>query len=112
MITELDLSVLPNPGQDVGADVAASFEYQKEMNPYPDGLPENISVAWEERLADFFTLFLKRQDKISRVTLWGVSDANSWLNDWPIPGRTNYPLLFDRNYHAKPIVQTIILCTD
>jgi endo-1,4-beta-xylanase len=108
MITELDLSVLPSPRYDVGADIATSFAYQQEMNPYPDGLPENVSAAWEERMAGFFDLFLKRQAQISRVTLWGVSDANSWLNDWPIPERTNYPLLFDRNYQAKPIVQTII----
>jgi endo-1,4-beta-xylanase len=108
MITELDLSVLPNPKPNVGADVATSFEYQKEMNPYPDGLPKEVEAAWEKRFNDFFTLFLKHQDKISRVTLWGVSDAGSWLNDWPIPGRTNYPLLFDRNYQPKPIVQTII----
>jgi endo-1,4-beta-xylanase len=101
MITELDLSILPNPRPNVGADVATSFEYRKEMNPYAGGLPEEVEAAWEKRFNDFFTLFLKHQDKISRVTLWGVSDANSWLNDWPIPGRTNYPLLFDRNYQLK-----------
>jgi endo-1,4-beta-xylanase len=108
MITELDLSVLPNPEPNVGADVATSFEYQKEMNPYPDGLPEEVEAAWEKRFNDFFTLFLKHQDKISRVTLWGVSDAGSWLNNWPIPGRTNYPLLFDRSYQAKPIIKIIM----
>ncbi|MDR0694054.1 MAG: endo-1,4-beta-xylanase, partial [Prevotellaceae bacterium] len=31
-----------------------------------------------------------------------------WLNNWPMPGRTDYPLLFDRNYQAKPVVQEII----
>ncbi|OAV72402.1 Endo-1,4-beta-xylanase [Bacteroidales bacterium Barb6] len=108
MITELDLSVLPNPRSDEGADVALSYEYQQEMNPYADGLPEPVEAAWNSRYSDFFALFLKHQEKISRVTLWGVSDANSWLNDWPVRGRTNYPLLFDRYYEAKPIVKTII----
>ncbi|MDR1763050.1 MAG: endo-1,4-beta-xylanase [Dysgonamonadaceae bacterium] len=108
MITELDLSVLPNPRPDVGADVQTSFEYQKEMNPYTEGLPAEVETAWENRYLDFFRIFLKHSDKISRVTLWGISDANSWLNNWPIPGRTNYPLLFDRNYQAKPIVAKII----
>jgi len=108
MITELDLTVLPSPRRDVGADVAASFEYQKEINPYTDGLPEEVQAAWEKRYLDFFTLFLKHSDKISRVTLWGVSDKNSWRNNWPVRGRTDYPLLFDRNYQAKPIVQMII----
>jgi endo-1,4-beta-xylanase len=108
MITELDLSVLPNPRPDAGADVALNFEYQQAMNPYPGGLPQEIATAWEKRYNDFFKLFLKHHGKISRVTIWGVSDAGSWLNDWPVSGRTNYPLLFDRNYQAKNIVQTII----
>jgi len=37
-----------------------------------------------------------------------VSDGDSWLNDWPISGRTNYPLLFDRSYQPKAIVNDII----
>jgi endo-1,4-beta-xylanase len=108
MITELDLSLLPSPNPQVGADVTASFEYQKEMNPYPDGLPEAVDTAWTAHYNEFFKLFLKHSDCISRVTLWGVSDADSWRNSWPIPGRTDYPLLFDRNYQPKSIVQQII----
>jgi endo-1,4-beta-xylanase len=42
------------------------------------------------------------------VTLWGVTDAYSWKNNWPVRGRTDYPLLFDRQYHAKPVVKKII----
>ncbi len=48
MITELDLTVLPSPDPKVGAEVSASFEYKKEMNPYSDGLPEEVSKAWTE----------------------------------------------------------------
>ena len=40
--------------------------------------------------------------------MWGVTDTDSWKNDFPMKGRTDYPLLFDRSYKAKPIVQTII----
>ena len=108
MITELDLSVLPSPRRDVGADVAKSFEYQKEINPYVDGLPDDIQEKQFRRYADFFTLFLKHHDKIDRVTLWGVNDALSWKNNWPVKGRTDYPLLFDRNNNPKPLVGTII----
>jgi len=107
MITELDLTILPSARADVGADVALSFEYQQEMNPYINGLPEDVETVWTNRYRDFFNLFLKHQDKISRVTLWGIGDANSWKNDWPIVGRTDYPLLFDRNYDPKPIVEVI-----
>ena len=57
---------------------------------------------------DFLKLFLKHQDKIIRVTLWGVTEVQTWRNNWPIPGRTDYPLLFDRNYKTKPVVETFI----
>ena len=55
-----------------------------------------------------FGLFIKHQDKIKRVTLWGVTDGDSWKNDFPIKGRTDYPLLFDRKYQTKPIVGKLI----
>lgn len=108
MITELDLTVIPFPNQNGGADVSMSYKYKKEMNPYPDGLPDSVATKWNNRMTDFFRLFLKHQDKISRVTLWGVSDGQTWRNDWPIAGRKDYPLLFDRNYNAKPAVESII----
>jgi endo-1,4-beta-xylanase len=108
MITELDLTVLPSPKPNMGAAVEASFEYQAELNPYTEGLPDSVSQAWNSRMADFFSLFLQHRDKISRVTLWGVCDKDSWRNDWAIPGRTDYALLFDRQGKPKPVVQTII----
>jgi len=112
MVTEFDMNILPNPKKDVGAEVSLNYAYQKEMNPYADGLSEEKSKEFNKRYVDFFELFLKHQDKISRVTLWGISDKNSWLNDWPMKGRTNYPLLFDRQYNDKPVVQQIISLTD
>ena len=51
---------------------------------------------------------IDNKEKITRVTLWGVSDVDSWKNDFPMKGRTDYPLLFDRQYKAKPVVQEII----
>jgi endo-1,4-beta-xylanase len=108
MITELDLTVLPSPKKNMGADVSTSYMYKKKMNPYPAGLPDSVAVKWNNRMNDFFKLFLKHQDKIIRVTLWGVTDVQTWRNDWPIPGRSDYPLLFDRNYKAKPVVEMII----
>lgn len=108
MITELDLTVLPSPKPGIGAEVSASFEYKKEMNPYADGLPEEVAQAWTGRMNDFFRLFVKHQDFVTRVTLWGVTDNDTWRNNWPMPGRKDYPLLFDRNYQAKPVVDLII----
>ncbi len=108
MITEMDITVLPMPNRNIGAQVESSFAYKKEMNPYEDGLPKDKEALLEKRYLDFFKLFLKHEDKISRVTLWGVTDADSWRNNWPMPGRTDYALLFDRQYQAKPVVKQII----
>ncbi len=108
MITEMDITLLPFPDQTAGADVNVSFEYQQKMNPYANGLPDSVNVLFEKRYFDFFSIFLKHQDVISRVTLWGVSDHQSWRNNWPIPGRTDYPLLFDRQNKPKPVVAKII----
>lgn len=107
-ITEMDISVLPFPDPGVGADVRASFEYQDKMNPYAEGLTEEVRQAWHDRYLTFFKIFLKHQDKVKRVTLWGVSDRQSWKNNWPIRGRTDYPLLFDREFQPKPVVEDII----
>ena len=108
MITELDLTILPPPAPNVGADVSANFDYQKEMNPYPDMLPDSVSKAWNDRMSEFFKLFIKHSDKVTRVTVWGATDADSWRNDWPMKGRTDYPVLFDRNYQPKPFVNEMI----
>jgi endo-1,4-beta-xylanase len=108
-ITELDLTVLPGFDPSVGADVAANQEYQQSLNPYAEGLPEVMSNQLYARYTDLFKLFLKHQDKIDRVTLWGITDDASWRNDWPIKGRTDYALLFDRNHQPKPVVKELVL---
>jgi endo-1,4-beta-xylanase len=108
MITEFDLSALPSPHRNVGANIADTATFRKEMNPYVNGLPDSVATAWTKRMGDFFRLFINNSDKIKRVTMWGVTDANSWKNNYPIPGRTDYPLLFDRQDKAKSIVKEII----
>lgn len=107
-ITELDINVLPSPWDLVGADVNQNFEGSKKMNPYPKNLPDSIQTKFANRYQDIFKLFLKHQDKISRVTFWGVNDGQSWLNDWPIKGRTNYPLLFDSELKPKAAYDSIV----
>jgi len=100
-ITELDVSVLPSPYGLQGADVGQRFANNEKMNPYPKTLPDSMQVKLAQRYEDIFKLFLKHKDKISRVTFWGVNDTQSWLNDFPIRGRTDYPLLFDSNLQPK-----------
>lgn len=108
MITELDLSALPNPRWVRGANLTDRSEYAEQINPYKEGLPTDVETEWEDRYVDFFKLFLKYADVIDRVTVWGVSDAGSWKNNFPVHGRTDYPLFFDRTYQAKNIVQRLI----
>ncbi|OJX58864.1 MAG: 1,4-beta-xylanase [Dysgonomonas sp. 37-18] len=108
MITEFELSALPSPRFNVGANISDTEAYRKEMNPYVEALPDSVSDVWSKRMLEYFTLFLDNSDKVSRVTMWGVTDGDSWKNNFPMRGRTDYPLLFDRNYKAKPVVQSII----
>ena len=108
-ITELDVSVIPMPWDFSGADVNVKFEStDPTMNPYPEQLPDSIQDQLAKRYEDIFKLFLKHKDKINRVTFWGVNDGDSWKNDWPIEGRTNYPLLFDRNNEKKKAYHSLI----
>lgn len=102
MITELDITVLPNPWDLKGADVNQNYPGSPFMNPYPNGLPDSVQTKLARRYEEIFAVLLKHRDKISRVTFWGVNDGHSWLNNWPIKGRTNYPLLFDRQFKPKP----------
>jgi endo-1,4-beta-xylanase len=108
MVTELDIDVLPSATQYMGADINVRFELQTKLNPYVDGLPDEVQKKLADRYADLFAILLKHKDTVSRVTFWGVYDKTSWLNNWPIRGRTNYPLLFDRNYQPKPAFDAVI----
>lgn len=108
MITELDVNVLPLPGHALNADISERFAMTEGLNPYPNGLPEAVQQQLAQRYADLFSVFLKHRDSISRVTLWGVTDGNSWLNNYPVPGRTAYPLLFDRAGKPKPAFDAVL----
>ncbi|MEH8018600.1 endo-1,4-beta-xylanase [Rheinheimera muenzenbergensis] len=109
MITELDVSVLPFPGvEERGEDAVISAERLIELNPYPNQLPDEIQQQLTSRYRDLFCVFLKHQSAVSRVTFWGLTDSRSWRNNWPIEGRTDYPLLFDRALNAKPVVDALL----
>ncbi|WP_282111355.1 endo-1,4-beta-xylanase [Maribacter stanieri] len=108
MITEFDITVLPNPWDLEGAEVSQNFEGSEHMNPYTKELPDSVNTQLAQRYKDIFSLFKKHSDKISRVTFWGINDGVSWLNSWPIVDRTNYPLLFDREYNRKPAYYSVL----
>ncbi|MBU3020722.1 endo-1,4-beta-xylanase [Aestuariibacter sp. A3R04] len=102
MITELDISVLPFPDdENMGADVGLSIALQDEYNPYTEVLPKEKLDELASRYEALFAIFNRHSDKVGRVTFWGVHDAHSWRNNWPMPGRKDYPLLFGHDKQLK-----------
>lgn len=109
VITELDISVLPFPEPEkIGADISLNMKLKQEFNPYADGLPKAVSDQLSQKYLQLFELFLRHSDSIERVTLWGVNDNQTWRNNWPMKGRTDYPLLFDRKNQPKEVVPQLI----
>jgi endo-1,4-beta-xylanase len=108
MVTELDVDVLPSRWHRIDADVGRSEGGEAALNPYPEGLPAEKQQALARRYAGLFRVYLAHAGALTRVTFWGLSDADSWLDDFPIRGRTNHPLLFDRARNPKPAHQAVI----
>lgn len=108
MITELDVTVLPDANRARGADINRNEALRKELDPYADGLPAAIQKQLADRYAEIFRIFVKHSDKLKRVTFWGVHDGQSWRNGWPIRGRHDYPMLFDRALKPKPAFEAVI----
>ncbi len=104
MITELDVDVLPR--RDGGADVAA--REQGGANPYRDGLPPEVAEAQARFYGRLFRAVRKHPGVVTRVTFWGPHDGASWLNSWPVAGRTNHPLLWDRALKPKPAFDAVL----
>ena len=104
MITEMDVDPLPRR-QGGGADLSATE--REGLDPYKNGLPDDVQQKLAARYRDLFATFLK-YPQITRVTLWGTDDGHSWLNGFPVRGRTNHALLFDRDLMPKPALEAVI----
>ena len=90
-ITELDISVYPkehNARERKAADYDTVFSKEKEQ--------KQVDVY-----KMCFELFRKYRRHISSVTFWNISDRHSWLDNFPVRGRKDYPLLFDRELKPK-----------
>lgn len=107
-ITELDVDVLPPVTRGPTAEVTAQGSSRAGSNPYATGLPDAVQRKLAQRYADLFQEFMRHRDVIDRVTFWGVGDGDSWLNNWPVRGRTSYPLLFDRQHRPKPAFDAVM----
>ncbi len=89
-ITEMDLSVYSNN--------------EKEATGYT---PE-IEQKQAERYGQLFKLFRDNKQYLTGVTFWNLSDRSSWLDNFPVRGRKNYPLLFDQNLLPKKAYQSVV----
>ena len=108
-ITELDVDVLPRGPRGNTADIAAGGQSgASSANPYVAGLPDSVQQRLAKRYGDLFAVFMKHRDVIDRVTFWGVADGDSWLNNFPVRGRTNHALLFDREDSPKPAFDAVL----
>ena len=108
LLTELDIDVLPRDPEMWGADLSKKAAIRAATNLYPDGLPDEQQRQLARRYADIFRVVLRHRAQISRVTFWGVTDRQSWLHDFPIPGRVNYPLLWNREGRTKPAFDAVV----
>lgn len=108
MITELDVNALPTPMQAYSAEITINYAADPKWNPHPDGLPQELDRRLAQRYEELFKLFVQERQSLTRVTFWGVTDGDSWLNDWPIHGRVNYPLLFGRDGRPKAAFKSVI----
>lgn len=107
-ISELDVDALPRATNQNSADISATATGTAASNPYVAGFPDDMQQALAKRYADLFEVFVKHRKDIGRVTFWGVTDADSWLNNFPVRGRTNYPLLFDRQGNPTPAFDAVL----
>ena len=108
VISELDIDVLPRVTSQESAEISMNIKQDPKLNPYVSGLPDSVQKALAERYAELFRAFLRHRGVVTRVTFWGVTDGDSWRNDWPVKGRTSYPLLFDRSGRPKPAFDAVM----
>lgn len=90
-ITEIDISVYPkehNAREAKSGDKDTTFSAARE-------------AAQIEKYRMCFELFRKYDKHITSVTFWNISDRHSWLDNFPVRNRKDYPLLFDRNLQPK-----------
>jgi endo-1,4-beta-xylanase len=90
-ITELDISVYPKEHE----------ARERKPSDYDTAFSPEKEAAQTEVYKMCFELFRKYKKNISSVTFWNISDRHSWLDDFPVRGRKDYPLLFDKELKPK-----------
>ena len=90
-ITELDISVYPK-------EHTARERKEDDNNT---AFTEEKERKQTDMYKMCFNVFRKFKNVLSGVTFWNISDRSSWLDNFPVRGRKDYPLLFDKNLAPK-----------
>jgi len=70
-----------------------------------------ILLEQAQRYKDIFAMLQEQAQKKNlgnMVVLWGLHDGISWKNNYPVPGRTDAPLLFDERFQSKPAFWALV----
>ena len=92
-VTELDVSIYTSEEKDPADHLFTPEREQKQIEKYKM----------------VFGVFRDYKKFITGVTFWNVSDRSSWLDNFPIRGRKNYPLLFDQDLKPKKAFMQVIM---
>ncbi len=90
-VTELDISMF------------RSGDYSKPEKP-----TQRMDELHAELYEKFFRVFREYKEVIDCVTLWGVADDDTWLDNFPVHNRKNWPLLFDVEHKPKEAFHRIM----
>ena len=93
-ITELDIS-------------AYEFNDRRDKENYFSAMPEDRLLGQAERYKEIFRL-AANYPAVKNITTWGVADNHTWLDNFPVPGRKNWPLLFDEKCQPKEVVTALV----
>ena len=85
-------------------DVSVYTSDSDSQSPYSTDLAQKQAVAYGR----YFSLFRTYKNNISSITFWGLADNYTWLDNFPVTGRKNYPFLFDESYNPKQSYFTVI----
>ncbi|RDC56943.1 1,4-beta-xylanase [Pedobacter chinensis] len=95
--TEVDMSIYP---------------WEKNKRDRKPGESDEFTAELQQKQAEqyamVFKLFREYKDVITNVTFWNISDRHSWLDEYPVMGRKNYPLLFDTHLQPKKAYWEVI----
>jgi len=99
-ITELDVTIRGESGGQFGRGFGGRGFGARGLGSSPPPAPQDLQ-AQADAYARLFSIFVKHQDAVERVTFWGLSDRRTWRFG-------QHPLIFDSQNQRKPAYQAIV----